>query len=62
MPTLWLTLSIMFAGLMLLESLPAASQQYPTKPIRIVSSGLGGGNDVVARLIACRYFSRPRAP
>src|SRR5262249_52784554 len=29
-------------------------QNYPTKPLRIVSSEPGGGNDIVARLIAQR--------
>ena len=28
------------------------AQDYPTKPIRIVTSGLGGSNDIAARLIA----------
>ena len=40
------------ASLMLLASWPAFSQQYPTKSIRMVTAGFGGGNDVVARLIA----------
>jgi tripartite-type tricarboxylate transporter receptor subunit TctC len=30
----------------------ALSQDYPTKPVRILTSEAGGGNDVVARLIA----------
>jgi tripartite-type tricarboxylate transporter receptor subunit TctC len=30
----------------------ASSQEYPNKPIRIVTSPAGGGNDFVARLIA----------
>src|SRR5690348_14103791 len=30
----------------------AYSQNYPSKPIRIVTSGVGGGNDFAARLIA----------
>ena len=29
----------------------AFAQDYPNKPIRIVTSGLGGGTDFVARLI-----------
>jgi tripartite-type tricarboxylate transporter receptor subunit TctC len=36
----------------------AASQEYPNKPIRIVTSPAGGGNDFVARLIA-RAISGP---
>ena len=31
---------------------PAVAQNYPTKPIRIVTSPAGGGNDFPARLIA----------
>src|SRR5436305_1158337 len=30
----------------------AAAQAYPVKPIRIVTAGVGGGNDWVSRLIA----------
>ncbi len=33
-------------------ALAASTQDYPTKPIRIVTSGVGGGNDFAARLIA----------
>ncbi len=31
---------------------PAFGQNYPTKPVRIVASGIGGSGDFVARLIA----------
>src|SRR5258706_13545453 len=31
---------------------PSFGQDYPTKPIRIVTLGFGGGNDFVSRLIA----------
>jgi tripartite-type tricarboxylate transporter receptor subunit TctC len=31
---------------------PALAQNYPVKPIRIVTSPAGGGNDFPARLIA----------
>ncbi len=31
---------------------PALAQAYPAKPVRIVTSGVGGSNDVVARVIA----------
>ena len=31
---------------------PASSQEYPNKPVRIVTSPAGGGNDFPARLIA----------
>jgi tripartite-type tricarboxylate transporter receptor subunit TctC len=37
---------------------PAHSQAYPTKPLRIVTSPAGGGNDFPARLIA-RAISGP---
>jgi len=31
---------------------PAHSQSYPTKPVRIITSAIGGGGDFVARLLA----------
>ena len=31
---------------------PAHAQEYPVKPIRLVTSPIGGGNDFPARLIA----------
>ena len=31
---------------------PVFGQDYPSRPIRIVTGGVGGGNDVVSRLIA----------
>src|SRR5688572_5108978 len=30
----------------------ACAQTYPDRPVRIVTSGVGGGNDFVARLVA----------
>ncbi len=33
-------------------SAPLLGQVYPTKPVRIVTSGVGGSSDVVARLLA----------
>src|SRR5690348_16638120 len=43
----------------LLTALPLAiysvgigAQAYPVKPIRIITAGVGGGNDVSARLVA----------
>ena len=36
----------------------AAAQTYPTKPIRLVTSEAGGGNDIQARLIAQGLSSR----
>lgn len=40
------------AGCAALLSAAAAGQPFPSKPLRIVTGGAGGGNDVVARLIA----------
>jgi len=39
-------------GLMVLHARSGWSQGYPSKPIRVVTSGLGGSADFVARLIA----------
>ena len=30
----------------------ACAQNYPVRPIRIITAGVGGGNDLVSRLIA----------
>lgn len=43
---------VMSAGLLGLSAGPAFGQSYPTKPIRIVTSPAGGGNDFPARLLA----------
>src|SRR5262245_29794714 len=40
------------AGLILLHSGVATAQDYPTKPVRIVTGEAGGSNDFAARLIA----------
>ena len=45
-------------GLTALSAGPAFAQTYPSKPIRIVTSPAGGGNDLPARLIA-RALSAP---
>jgi tripartite-type tricarboxylate transporter receptor subunit TctC len=45
-------ISLFSAGLMVLGPAAVCSQDYPSKPIRIVTSGVGGGNDFVARLFA----------
>jgi tripartite-type tricarboxylate transporter receptor subunit TctC len=39
-------------GLMVAGAERAHGQDYPNRPIRLVTSGIGGGNDFVARLIA----------
>ena len=36
----------------------ASAQNYPTKPIRLLASGVGGGGDFTARLIAAGLTSR----
>ena len=45
-------LSASLAGIMVLGAGMAAGQEYPNRPIRIVTSAPGGGNDFTARLIA----------
>ena len=40
------------AGLMVLNAGGVSGQNYPTKPVRLVTSLPGGGNDFVARVIA----------
>ena len=44
--------SVLSLGLMLLGAGVAAGQSYPGKPLRIITGGVGGGNDVSARLVA----------
>ena len=39
-------------GLVMIGAGLAYSQTYPTRPIRIMTAGVGGGTDVAARLIA----------
>ena len=39
-------------GLVALNPVGALSQEFPSKPIRIVTTGAGSGNDFNARLIA----------
>ena len=43
---------ILSAGMMVLGAGVVSSQDYPNKPIRIISPPVGGGGDFVARLIA----------
>ena len=43
---------IFSVGMMVLGAGVASGQSYPEKPVRIVTGGAGGGNDVAARLIA----------
>lgn len=44
--------SILCVGLMVLGSGVVFGQNYPNKPIRIVTAAAGGGGDVVSRIIA----------
>src|ERR1044071_5220285 len=44
--------SMIAVGLLSAGAHLAAAQSYPTRPIRIVTTQVGGGNDVIARLIA----------
>jgi tripartite-type tricarboxylate transporter receptor subunit TctC len=42
---------------------PAAAQQYPSKPIRlVVGYSAGGGNDLIARIVAARLQSKLGQP
>src|SRR5687767_487303 len=47
LPTGFAMLGLIFLGLG-----PVAGQPYPSKTIRFVTAGVGGGNDFTARLIA----------
>jgi tripartite-type tricarboxylate transporter receptor subunit TctC len=44
--------SIVMTGLTILAAGSAVSQGYPTRPIRLVTAPIGGGNDFVARMVA----------
>jgi tripartite-type tricarboxylate transporter receptor subunit TctC len=44
--------SALLFGLLALASAQAFSQDYPAKPVRILTSPPGGGNDYVARIVA----------
>ena len=52
MPVSRLVVKIFSAGLMVLSGGVVLGQEYPNKPIRIVTSPVGGGNDFMARTIA----------
>ena len=47
-----LAVCMLAAGLAVQAAAPVRAQKYPVKPIRIVTSPAGGGNDFPARLIA----------
>src|SRR5688572_30031117 len=42
----------LYIGLMLVGASVASAQDYPSKPIRIVTSAAGGGSDFTARQVA----------
>jgi tripartite-type tricarboxylate transporter receptor subunit TctC len=48
----YFTVCMVSVGLAGLAVGTAASQEYPNKPIRVITSPAGGGNDFVARLVA----------
>ena len=37
---------------LLLGAFAAAAQNYPVKPVRLITSGVGGAGDVASRLVA----------
>ena len=43
---------ILLPAMVALSSAEICAQNYPAKPIRIITSGAGGGNDFVSRIIA----------
>ena len=46
--------TILAIAAMFLSAAPAAAQDWPTKPVRIiVDSAPGSSNDVLARLVGC---------
>src|SRR5215210_5452949 len=58
MPKTHLIACMTAVGIAFIMASPAFTQTYPSKPIRIVTSPAGGGNDLPARLIA-RALSGP---
>ena len=38
--------------LVIVGTLTASAQSYPSKPVRIITAPVGGGNDFAARLLA----------
>jgi len=43
---------ILSAGMMVLGAGVVSSQDYPNKPIRIISPPVGGGGDLTGRIVA----------
>ena len=44
--------SLIAIGMLVLESVPASGQNYPYRPIRVLTATIGGGSDIVSRIIA----------
>ena len=44
--------TIVTTGLAMPAIGPASGQNYPTRPVRLVTAPIGGGNDFVARMVA----------
>ena len=57
-----LNAAVLAAGLATLDVGTVWAQSYPAKPIRVVTSGVGGAVDVVARLIAQGMLPRWASP
>src|SRR5262245_54802666 len=57
----WRFASFMSVGVLLAAS-TVCSQNYPEKPIRIVTGSAGGGTDVIARLVGRTLSSSMEQP
>lgn len=58
-----MSVSRWLAALAMLAALPAAAQQYPTKPVKIVVAFTAGGtSDIMARMLAQRLTERLKQP
>src|ERR1700754_3017094 len=44
--------TIFFTAVLILATAPAAAQNYPTRPVRIVTAAAAGGIDFAARIVA----------
>ncbi len=52
------SLRVMLFGIPLFISFSVLAQEYPTKPVRIVTAAAGGSNDFVARILAQELAAR----
>jgi tripartite-type tricarboxylate transporter receptor subunit TctC len=62
MPNLNLALQLVVATFAVSALHGALAQNFPTKPIRMVTAGPGGGNDIIARIIAPELSNRLGQP